>query len=847
MHALHQYISKQIGEALKRRRIALFYDLRRDFSPYFDELKVIEAGNGLLSLVEILGVQVCLARFDGSFFGLRAKVEPLTCMDEPSPLLIYLPGATKDRKGSLLMELEIGGEVWEPRFKQIARIVLGQKYTDGQIDGMLAPESLTYADIVTFLWQESNGEAGSLIKLIFGGVSDGTAILSSWLTDASKDSEISEKNAVPELYSLVGRLGLTLQPETSLTKARMQLARYAFVNEFRADLDCEPPTSVSMIPACPTKEHLERTMKLLDNVRRDYPECYIALADEAELSLGLGQILIEPSKLGKIDTFRFEEKTLLKYCGELLANRDYQSAMKLITQIATCFWVNRDVSRRAQWEACRLIAVLGRQIQEIRPAITKNSLTPDAWVRAYASDEGWCSVDRAHRTLETWVSRMDNEPEAENALGAVRQEYEDFSRSMAEAFSSSFRKSQWAIPQILHQTRIFPDLIKVGGERTAYLLVDAMRFEMGLELAGLLADSQELTIKPAITALPTITPVGMAALLPEASASFAVVQHKDGLASRIEGSILANANDRIKFLKARVPDMVELTLGKLLESSTSKLAKTISDAPLVIVRSQEIDALGEGGDDWMARQVMDTVIGNLARAVRKLAGCGICRFVISADHGFQFSSRKGEEMRMDSPGGDIVELHRRCWVGRGGATPRGAVRVSGAELGYDTDLDFIFPLGLGVFRTSGGLQYHHGGISLQELVVPVISLRLAASEEKPSFAKVKILNFPKVITNRTIGIELACDPHMFRKDPITVRVILVSKGEQVGQTGMVDSKKATFDRTTGCITFQSGEKVSVGLMLNSSECETLRIVVQDPVTDGVLAQSDELPVKLGIR
>jgi hypothetical protein len=58
------------------------------------------------------------------------------------------------------------------------------------------------------------------------------------------------------------------------------------------------------------------------------------------------------------------------------------------------------------------------------------------------------------------------------------------------------------------------------------------------------------------------------------------------------------------------------------------------------------------------------------------------------------------------------------------------VRVSGAELGYQTDLDFIFPRGLAVFKSGGDLAFHHGGCSLQEMVVPVITLRMPSSQVK---------------------------------------------------------------------------------------------------------------------
>ena len=123
---------------------------------------------------------------------------------------------------------------------------------------------------------------------------------------------------------------------------------------------------------------------------------------------------------------------------------------------------------------------------------------------------------------------------------------------------------------------------------------------------------------------------------------------------------------------------------------------------------------------------METVIGNIARAARKLASAGVESFVVTADHGHQFALRKEEDMRIDAPGGDTVELHRRCWIGRGGATPPGTIRVSAAELGYDSDLDFVFPTGLGVFKAGGDLAYHHGGISLQEMVVPVVTFRIPA-------------------------------------------------------------------------------------------------------------------------
>ena len=45
MHPLLEHLCKQLGDRLKKRRVVLFYDLRREFEPFIDEL-VPETGPG---------------------------------------------------------------------------------------------------------------------------------------------------------------------------------------------------------------------------------------------------------------------------------------------------------------------------------------------------------------------------------------------------------------------------------------------------------------------------------------------------------------------------------------------------------------------------------------------------------------------------------------------------------------------------------------------------------------------------------------------------------------------------------------------------------------------------------
>ena len=145
-----------------------------------------------------------------------------------------------------------------------------------------------------------------------------------------------------------------------------------------------------------------------------------------------------------------------------------------------------------------------------------------------------------------------------------------------------------------------------AGTRVAYFVVDALRYEMGAELLEQLQGAEELAIRPAVAMLPTITPVGMAALLPGAAALILRRRGARGSSAHaIEQTFMANLTDRLRFLKAKVPDVVDLQLEKVLRMSSSKLQTAIGDASLVLVRSQEIDLAGETG---FARYVMETVV-----------------------------------------------------------------------------------------------------------------------------------------------------------------------------------------------------------------------------------------------
>jgi hypothetical protein len=849
MHPLHDYVAKQLADKLKSKKIVVWYDARAEFAPFLAEVRGGARTTNEPMPVSVSGVATLLAEYAGSLFELRAMVEPHVSGDTPESVLLYLPGCERDRRTSVLMELEKTGECYEPQLKRLARNVLRQRYTDGVIDEMLAPERVTYEDLARAASATASAEPPSILKSIFHEISGNDDLLAAWLVSDARDADIAAKEATRELVKLVrSRLGLELPEDAALAKLRAVTLRYVLAGEFRSDLSCPPPACIEGVASPKNKDEEAALRDLARRLRTGFPDEYAVLADRVEEDLGLRGAELPAGSLGAIDTFRFEERTLLRHCGDLIATSEFDAALVLVGARENSFWLDRDVGRKAQWEACRRMAELGSVAMSVRTAVNKTVGDANVWIDAYTAKGGWYRLDQAQRRLEAWAANLDEEPE-ERPLGVVRRAYEDACHAMAGGFTRALAKAGWSATASLHQTRIFSEVVAQRPKPVAYFLVDAMRFEMGIELAERLPKTTEVTVRHAVGVLPSITPIGMAALQPGASGSFSVVEQGGTLGARIEESFLPDLAARKKLAAARVPKLVDLSLDELLSLAPSKLAKRLEGAQVVVVRSQEIDHAGETGFTFQARQVMDTVIDNLARAMRKLAAAGVENAVVSADHGHLFfATERDESMRIDAPGGKTIDLHRRCWIGRGGATPPGTIRVAAAALGYDSDLELVFPSGGGVLKAGGDLAYHHGGPSLQELIIPVVTVRTKrAAAPSPTASPVTATVIPEAVTTRSTSATfvLGGNQLVLGAAAMTVRPVLMQGGRQVGAAGLAIG--AELDRTTGCLALEPNQPVTVAFILSDDSVTSLRIVVQDPTTDAELYRSPtDIPVRLGM-
>ncbi len=854
MGALRSAIEDRLARELAARRVVVWYDAAREWETWVDQaLARASAGEAAPPVVRIGGQEAHVVPMHGSYYEVVRACEPVAGGVEVAPTLVYVPGEPRLEALTPLRELEcLGGrdEPFELELRRLAREVLrGAGQPESRIDELLEREGLDlgYLDSLT----EQEGGASPLAP-VFGSARE-VDVVPTFLADPERRAEAARRGLLAEIAALAERgLGLALRRTEQADEMAAELARALLVAEMRGDLEGPEPVAIAAIPAPGEEAQRALVREVCARLRHDHPGAYEALADEVERALGLAEAGLDAAALGRIDTFRFEERALLEACDGWLADGDTERALETARARSESFWTSiaRHPDRHAAWAACRELGELAQAVSRVEEALASPPGTARGWIEAYVAPDGWQAADRLHRRARYQLASLPDRAVLERGAERVLARYEALVDRIATAFTEVLERAGWHVDGLLGQTDVYRRRVAGQGEPVAYVLADAMRYEMGIELGRLLEaiGATEVRVEPAVAVLPTITDLGMAALMPGADESFTMAESpRGGVTGAIKGSALVGSAGRMEHAAAMVPGAAEMALDRLMSMSRSRLERVIGEAPIVIVRSQEIDGAGESLPEGIAQKVMGTVLEDLRGAIQRLAEAGARRFVVTADHGHLFGGAKGEEMKIDPPeAGQAVDLHRRCWVGRGGATPPACVRIGAGELGYEgTDLELVVPRGAGVFRAGGSLAFHHGGASLQELIVPVLSFSLERrrpGRRRPKGPPLKLAGPGEAITNRIFAVQLR-PAQLELLEPLRVRVLALSPADQsiAAQAGWAGEGWDPEGRT---ITLMSGEPVDVRLLLDDDTVTEVVIRVIDVATDRVLHETAPIPVRV---
>jgi hypothetical protein len=537
------------------------------------------------------------------------------------------------------------------------------------------------------------------------------------------------------------------------------------------------------------------------------------------------------------------------------------------------FWSAQEPEIKTRWE---VIADAGQVLVEaarVEGALKSKVWSAEALLSHYAygdetsSAEPWCNLDTVQRHLERDFNRFDFDPQRHASLlrlvTQARNRYAIVSDELAEQFSRAYASASFELPGVLLQADVYQEIVAPAakGGRVAYILVDALRFEMARELLSILRQAQDRPLEEdwthdlALATPPTVTEIGMAALMPGAEKGLTVVPAGGNkLAAIVAGQTLKTRQDRLNYLQAVVGDKVIVAqLNQLVPLSDTRLSQAIQSARLVVVTAtEEIDGLCEN-NPALARRMLDDVLNQLRRGIKALFGLGVSVAVISADHGYLFGEKLTAGQAIDAPGGKTAALKRRVWVGQGGAELPGVLRRPLSAFGVGGELEIATPQNLSCFKVrGGGTEYFHGGLSPQELAIPVLTIRRGALPAQVAVAQVKWTLTPgsSVISTRFLSVTVEGRTQEWLPiEPPTVRVE-VRAGEHSISSPV--SASYGFQEATKDVQLtlepdkpQVVARNTVTLMITETpKVEQVTIHLLDATTGMSLAQMDNVPFEI---
>lgn len=755
MNPITRYLLNTLRAQLDQAHVVVWYDPRGEYTDWLDAA----------DRAAELGPHTTLTRYEPArgYLALRRALEPLWEDDEPPRLLLYVAESQPEIPAErALVEYEMAGVVLRPgtqpperdtALAAVARRALAAHMPAARIEnlaGQLAadPPQITLADLERLVAQ---GKSDGVLNTLYDEARSPADLALAFLADPGHDAELTKRQAVGQMSALLSEtLGFPFG-ESQADELREAAARRVLLADLALGLG---PDALSLPPLPDAAAARQAAVELAAAWRDREPlaAAYVARAATVETAAGLASRLPglhfptpadAVAALSATQTFAATEARLQTAVEEALLAAPTPELVALATARRDGFWGRHDTEIRARWSAILSAVRVLQEAARVRAGLRGKEPSAATLWAAYIDGRGaeapWCLLDRYQRHFERDYHTVDVDERRHDAFlrlaAAARAAYADAAGALAERFARAYETARFELPA-RRQADVYGDVARpaVADGPTAYILVDAFRYEMAHELRERLGDERPLALSAAVATPPTITDVGMAALMPGAEKGIILSGGRGKLQVIIDGAVLDSRAARVaQFGRAAggAAGNVPVAVAKLHELTPlgkGKLRNELRAArAILITATEEIDGHFESAPA-QARKQVDAVFEELRRALGVLFRLGVRTAIITADHGYLFGEDLSSADVMDRPGGQAVVEKRRVWVGRGGEAVAGTLRAPLAAFGIAGEvgeaLEIVTPYNLAAFKTPGGsLSYFHGGLSLPEVAVPVLVVR----------------------------------------------------------------------------------------------------------------------------
>ncbi|MCK7553225.1 BREX-1 system phosphatase PglZ type A [Marinobacter goseongensis] len=531
---------------------------------------------------------------------------------------------------------------------------------------------------------------------------------------------------------------------------------------------------------------------------RQFEQGFETLSAECAEVLGIEQDLGKRDfrDLVELDYFRLIDQKIISDLVRAVVGRT-------VTSGDVALWVRQ--RRQGHWygefrhlyEAIEFAARFVQMLGEAR--LTMGSLSEG--VQRYS--RSWFQLDQLYRKF-TYHVRMSGQA---SLMGELSEQVENlYSNNYLLKLGDGFQvhvdaAPRWEAYPVVQQKAFFEHWVRPylrKDKRICVIISDAMRYEIGDELLGLIRqeDRYSAELEPALSTLPSYTQLGMAALLP--NKSLAIADNDTGTVL-VDGQSSQGTVNRTKILQAALDGRGQAVKAEdFMQLNREDSRELLKGNDVLYIYHNRIDHTGDKmHSEGQAFEAAEQTLDDLIRLIKKLTAANANNLLITADHGFIYQNRELDESDFlgDAVSGDDIRYRdRRFVLGKGLSASPAFHHFSSEQLGLDGEMEVQIPKSINRLRLKGsGSRFVHGGASLQEVVIPVLKVNKKRQSDV-SAVEVDILRgASSVITSGQLAVTL------YQSGPVTEKVqprhlragIYTQSGELIS-----DSHELSFDLTS---------------------------------------------------
>lgn len=658
-------------------------------------------------------------------------------------------------------------------------------------------------------------------------------------SDSQKEALKSQDTWVSEAKALLqNTLGLKLLTRgKTWSSVADELWRFLLFSEFVFDLPADLPDALQDVPRSQPEARplVEDLCDRLRNDRRTQAH-YIERAEAIEQELNLPALCAGIEDLGARDTFPFEERSFFSQAVEALKRDNVDKRRQVLDRHAHSVWVGRG-ENQAEWLLLQSAASLIEGCGDAERQLPDHVRSQDDLIDFYVA--GAREVDRYQREFEHAAADYFEISEAmAEVIREARKVYRRLAEKVHGVFIRYLEKTGWPPVGRLANADVFDKLVapklQESGRRVALFLIDALRYELGVELHKQLVDEGQVELQPAYAQLPSVTPVGMASLLPGAGQHLRLTKEKDRMLPMLDDQPVSTVAQRMDVLRKRYGQRFAEVALKSFVRSKDEIPSTVE---LLVIRSNEMDSDFENNPE-AAPGLISRTFQQIVGTVRRLRGIGFQEVLIATDHGFHLNTATEAGDLGAKPPGEWLTIHERILLGDGSSDASNFV-VPAEHLGIRGDFgQAAGPRALVAYRA--GQTYFHGGASLQEAVVPVISLRLRAADAPATKVPRVTLSYKrgaKRITTRLPVFEIAVEMADFFWGDAEMNILLEAHDKSGNVVGEAKTGGAV-NPATRTVAVTPGDTVQVTLRMEMEYEGKFTVKALDPSTLATYSKLD---------